>query len=171
MIGPAGGRGRAGRAGWAGPDACPAREGRRPPPPGAFGPPAEKVPLGGGGARLAISMKLDILGPTMETKLRDPALDARFQALSDEKRLRVLQILRDGERCVCDLAEALDVGQSLLSFHLKTLKEAGLVRARRDGRWVHYSLDDDGLRALRDRLDELVEAAEAPSRPPVPRCC
>jgi ArsR family transcriptional regulator len=116
-------------------------------------------------------MELDIFRDTMETTRRDPALDARFQALSDEKRLRVLELLRDGERCVCDLTEALDVGQSLLSFHLKTLKEAGLVRARRDGRWVHYSLDEEGLRALRDRLAGLVEAARGPSGSPVPRCC
>lgn len=64
----------------------------------------------------------------------------RFKALADEKRLRILEILRGGEHCVCVLSEALGIRQSLLSFHLRTLREAGLVSDRRDGRWVHYSL-------------------------------
>lgn len=71
-----------------------------------------------------------------------------FHALSDPTRLQVLHLLRQGERCVCDLTAALDTGQSRLSFHLKTLKEAGLVRDRRDGRWVYYRLADDAVRRL-----------------------
>lgn len=91
-----------------------------------------------------------------------PDLAARFQALSDAKRLRILELLAAGEQCVCDLTEALGVGQSLLSFHLKSLKEAGLVESRRDGRWVHYSLDRDGLEGLRDRLEELTAGDPRP---------
>lgn len=83
-------------------------------------------------------------------------LDRRFQALSDPKRLRVLDLLREGERCVCELTEALDVSQSLLSFHLKTLKEAGLVEDRRDGRWVYYSLATEPLEGLRVFLGALL---------------
>ena len=64
----------------------------------------------------------------------------RFQALADPKRLRILELLRGGERCVCDLVTELGTSQPLLSFHLKILREAGLVSDRRDGRWVHYSL-------------------------------
>src|SRR3972149_3383086 len=56
-----------------------------------------------------------------------------FRALADETRLGILVRLRDGEQCVCDLADALDAGQSRLSFHLKTLKDAGLLRDRRQG--------------------------------------
>lgn len=98
-------------------------------------------------------------------------LDARFQALSDAKRLRILELLRDGEACVCELTEAMDVGQSLLSFHLKKLKEAGLVRDRREGRWAYYRLDSAGLSGLRDRLDELADAAEGDPSPVPYRCC
>lgn len=98
-------------------------------------------------------------------------LDARFQALSDEKRLRILELLRGGEECVCDLTEAMDVSQSLLSFHLKKLKEAGLVRDRREGRWAYYRLDPEGLSELRDRLDELADAAEGGASPVPYRCC
>jgi ArsR family transcriptional regulator len=81
---------------------------------------------------------------------------AVFQALSDDKRLRILGLLVGGEQCVCELTEALDLPQSLLSFHLKALKEAGLVADRRDGRWVHYSLRPSGLEEAKDALDALV---------------
>ena len=73
---------------------------------------------------------------------------ALFHALSDETRLAILELLRDGERCVCELQESLDVAQSRLSFHLKTLKDAGLVTDRRDGRWIHYALDQDSLEGI-----------------------
>lgn len=94
-----------------------------------------------------------------ETALQERA--ARFQALSDEKRLRILEILGAGECCVCDLSDSLDVGQSLLSFHLKTLRDAGLVSARRDGRWIHYSLVPGALAGLEETLGRLRETAEA----------
>jgi ArsR family transcriptional regulator len=63
-----------------------------------------------------------------------------FHALSDETRLRILERLRSGERCVCELTDALDAAQSRLSFHLKVLKDAGLVTDRREGRWMYYTL-------------------------------
>jgi len=87
--------------------------------------------------------------------LADGDLARRFQALADEKRLRILDILRDGEHCVCDLTEALDIGQSLLSFHLKTLRDAGLVSDRRQGRWVHYSLVPEAVAELEELLSVL----------------
>lgn len=64
-----------------------------------------------------------------------------FHALSDHLRIQVLELLRTQELCVCELCEYLGVTQSKLSFHLKTLKEADLVRARADGRWIYYSLN------------------------------
>lgn len=64
-----------------------------------------------------------------------------FHALSDETRLEIVAMLVPGERCVCELMSALDAAQSRLSFHLKVLKDAGIVLDRRDGRWVHYSLN------------------------------
>ena len=93
------------------------------------------------------------------TQLRKSSLRklaARFHALSDEKRLRIVAQLRHGEKCVCDLTGALDAGQSLLSFHLKTLKDAGLVRQRRSGRWMYYSLDPDAI----DEIEEFLGAVE-----------
>lgn len=93
---------------------------------------------------------------------------ALFQALSDEKRLRILALLGGGEHCVCELTEALDLPQSLLSFHLKTLRDAGLVTDRREGRWVYYALATPALEEARGALDAL-SAATVP-RTRLTRC-
>jgi len=77
----------------------------------------------------------------------------RFHALADPTRLGILERLRDGEQCVCDLADALDAGQSRLSFHLKTLKDAGLIRDRRQGRWVYYTLDREAMAEALETLE------------------
>jgi ArsR family transcriptional regulator len=71
-----------------------------------------------------------------------------FHALSDETRVEIVRRLSRGERCVCELTDALDAAQSRLSFHLKTLKTAGLVSDRKEGRWVYYSLDPEALDAI-----------------------
>ena len=78
-----------------------------------------------------------------------------FHALSDETRLAVLDMLRGGERCVCELQDALGAAQSRLSFHLKVLKEAGLVRDRKEGRWSYYSLVPEALRDAHDVIRAL----------------
>lgn len=81
-----------------------------------------------------------------------------FQALSDPTRLHLVEILADGERCVCDLMAAVDAAQSRLSFHLKTLKDAGLVIDRKEGRWVHYRLRPEALEEMADALHLVREA-------------
>lgn len=73
-----------------------------------------------------------------------------FHALSDETRLSILEMLRDGERCVCELQDELDAAQSRLSFHLRVLKEAGLVSDRRDGRWSYYTIVPEALTEVHD---------------------
>jgi len=78
-----------------------------------------------------------------------------FGALSDETRLRLIAVLGEGEQCVCDLTDALDAAQSRLSFHLKVLKDAGLVTDRKDGRWVYYSLDPRALEELAEFVADL----------------
>jgi ArsR family transcriptional regulator, arsenate/arsenite/antimonite-responsive transcriptional repressor len=82
-------------------------------------------------------------------------LTIKFHALSDETRLRIIDLLRGGERCVCELTEALDAAQSRLSFHLKVLKDAKLVTDRREGRWAYYALDTDAFRQLEEFVGEL----------------
>jgi ArsR family transcriptional regulator len=73
-----------------------------------------------------------------------------FHALSDETRLDILEMLRDGEHCVCDLQDELSAAQSRLSFHLRVLKEAGLVSDRKEGRWAYYSIIPDALAEVHD---------------------
>jgi ArsR family transcriptional regulator len=68
-----------------------------------------------------------------------------FKALSDETRLRIIKLLEQGELCVCDITAALDVVQPKVSFHLSTLKEAGLIKDRKQGKWIHYSLNEKEL--------------------------
>ena len=68
-----------------------------------------------------------------------------FRALADPTRLGIIEQLRAGEQCVCDLTDMLETGQSRLSFHLKTLKDAGLLRDRRQGRWIYYSLEPEAI--------------------------
>lgn len=78
-----------------------------------------------------------------------------FHALSDETRLDIVERLLDGERCVCELTSDLDAQQSRLSFHLKTLKDAGLVTDRREGRWIYYTLNADTLGEIEAFLGSL----------------
>jgi ArsR family transcriptional regulator, arsenate/arsenite/antimonite-responsive transcriptional repressor len=87
-----------------------------------------------------------------------------FHALSDPTRLSILQRLRMGERCVCDLTDALDAAQSRLSFHLKVLKDAGLVIDRKDGRWMYYTLSPEALAEVGEVADALAAAPTAAER-------
>ncbi len=77
---------------------------------------------------------------------------AGFHALSEPLRMKILELLKEQELCVCDLCEALGVTQSKLSFHLKTLKEAGLVCSRQSGRWIYYSLNLPQFDVLKEYL-------------------
>jgi ArsR family transcriptional regulator, arsenate/arsenite/antimonite-responsive transcriptional repressor len=73
-----------------------------------------------------------------------------FHALSDATRLEIIEKLRSGEHCVCDLQDDLAAAQSRLSFHLRVLKEAGLVADRKEGRWSYYSIVPEALAEVHD---------------------
>jgi ArsR family transcriptional regulator len=96
-------------------------------------------------------------------------LTRRFKALSDPRRLAILDRLRGGERCVCELTDVLETGQSLLSFHLKVLKDAGLVTDRRDGRWAHYTLSTEALAEIEAFVGTLRRRTRSDQWTPV--CC
>ena len=87
-----------------------------------------------------------------------------FHALSDGTRLSILQRLRLGERCVCEMTDALDAAQSRLSFHLKVLKEAGLIIDRREGRWMYYTLNPGTLDEVAEVINGLAAAPSAAER-------
>lgn len=98
---------------------------------------------------------------------------ALFHALSDETRLAILEMLRGGERCVCDLQADLDAAQSRLSFHLRVLRDAGLVTDRREGRWSYYAIVPDALAEVHDLTVGLLPSTKRGRSAPLPlgRCC
>lgn len=67
-----------------------------------------------------------------------------FRAFCDGKRLRILELLRSGEKCACELLEDLNIGQSSLSYHMKILVESGVVNSRQEGKWIHYKISEKG---------------------------
>lgn len=78
-----------------------------------------------------------------------------FKAFCDEKRLAVLELLQDGEKCACELLEKMDISQSTLSHHMKILCESGIVTGRKDGKWMHYSINKSGAEDAKLLIDEL----------------
>lgn len=93
-----------------------------------------------------------------------------FKALADPLRLEIVDRLRSQELCVCDLCDQMGVAQSKLSFHLKALKTAELVRSRQEGRWIYYSLNLPQLVALEQYLAEFRRFSPMlPARPCLPK--
>jgi len=78
-----------------------------------------------------------------------------MKALSDETRLRILNLLLDRECCVCDVMQALDISQSRASRNLSALYDAGFLKLRKDGLWSLYSIDEEGMKTY---YADLVEA-------------
>lgn len=78
----------------------------------------------------------------MSTKYEDYA--NVFKAFCDEKRIRILELLQDGEKCACKLLEYLDIGQSSLSYHMKILVNSGVVDSRQEGKWTYYTISQKG---------------------------
>jgi len=89
-------------------------------------------------------------------------------ALADEARVEIVARLLDGEKCVCDLTDALETGQSRLSYHLRVLKDAGLVTDRREGRWSYYTLERAAFLEVEELLGGLRPRATKTIKP---SCC
>ncbi len=81
-----------------------------------------------------------------------------FKALCDPNRLMIIVMLQDGEKCACKLLEDLNIVQSTLSHHMKILCESGFVDSRRDGKWMHYSLNRQGFEQAKNLLAEYAKA-------------
>lgn len=90
-----------------------------------------------------------------------------LKALGDPLRLQVIEALAGGERCVCDLTVDMGLAQSKLSFHLRVLKEAGLLEGREQGRWIYYRLQPQAITALQQWLGRLNAQCRRPAAP----CC
>ncbi|MEG2929656.1 MAG: metalloregulator ArsR/SmtB family transcription factor [Oscillospiraceae bacterium] len=80
-----------------------------------------------------------------------------FKAFCDENRLQILELLRSGEKCACKLLDDLHIGQSTLSHHMRILCDSGIVQARRDGKWTHYSISPQGSVYAQELLVKLTE--------------
>jgi len=94
-----------------------------------------------------------------------------FKALGDETRLRVLELLMEGEQCACVLLEEVDIGQSTLSHHMKVLVNAGIVSARNEGKWTYYSIRPGGCGGARQLLEDLAAARPQERGGEGRRCC
>ncbi len=78
-----------------------------------------------------------------------------FKALCDPNRLMIIEMLQSGEKCACKILEDLNIAQSTLSHHMKTLCESGFVDSRRDGKWMHYSLNKQGFETAKKLLEDI----------------
>ena len=77
-----------------------------------------------------------------------------FKAFCDENRLQILELLRTGEKCACKLLDDLHITQSTLSHHMKILCDADIVQGRKEGKWVHYSINPEGAARARELLEQ-----------------
>lgn len=83
-----------------------------------------------------------------------------FKALSDETRLKIVEMLSCGEMCACDILESFQITQPTLSYHMKNLTESGLVKSRKDGSWMRYSLNMELLTSIQEFLNQITTESE-----------
>ena len=86
-----------------------------------------------------------------------------FKSLSDENRIRILKLLRDGEKCACELLEELNITQPTLSHHMKILCDCGIVKSRKEGKWMHYNINCDGIKKVRSLMQGLLSPENIPA--------
>jgi len=83
-----------------------------------------------------------------------------FKALCEKNRLRILNILQNGEKCACKLLDTLHINQSTLSHHMKILCDSGIVSGRRDGKWTHYSINEKGAAKAKKLLESYTKLSK-----------
>ena len=94
-------------------------------------------------------------------ELTNKQITVIFKALCDENRVQILRILQNGELCACHLLEALNLSQPTLSHHMKVLCDSGLVVGRKDGKWMHYSISEEGTEVAVNVLRELTKVSDS----------
>ena len=80
---------------------------------------------------------------------------AVFKAFCDENRIKILQLLQGGEKCACKLLTEMNITQPTHSHHMKILCDSGIVKGRKEGKWMHYSISQDGIEEAQKYLDSL----------------
>ena len=111
----------------------------------------------------AVSSPTSRLSQAGACSLASAQARALLKALADPLRLQVVEALAGGERCVCELTDELGLAQSKLSFHLKVLKDAGLLVSRQQGRWTYYALRAEAITHLQGWLDALLSCCQHPA--------
>ena len=88
-------------------------------------------------------------------ELTDKRIAQIFKALCDENRVQIMKLLRSGEKCACKLLDELNISQPTLSHHMKILCDSGLVTGRKEGKWMHYSICEEGCQIAKESLNEV----------------
>lgn len=83
-----------------------------------------------------------------------------FKAISDESRLRIIDLLSSQKLCACDLLEQFSISQSTLSYHMKILSDSGLVKGEKEGSWVRYGLNQDRVNEVMSFLTDITREKE-----------
>ena len=87
-------------------------------------------------------------------ELSDKKTADMFKALCDENRIKIVKLLQSGEKCACVLLDDLHITQPTLSHHMKILCDSGIIVGRKDGKWMHYSISQEGAAAAISVLQE-----------------
>lgn len=87
-------------------------------------------------------------------------IEALFKAFCDENRLHIIKALQTGEKCACTLLEEVPIAQSTLSHHMKILLESTIVNSRKEGKWIYYSLSDEGSKQAVQLLETILEKSD-----------
>ena len=88
-------------------------------------------------------------------ELTDKRIAQIFKALCDENRVQIMKLLCSGEKCACKLLDELNISQPTLSHHMKILCDSGLVIGRKEGKWMHYSICEEGCQIAKESLNEV----------------
>ena len=91
---------------------------------------------------------------------------AIFKAFCDENRIRIIKLLRSGEKCACKLLEEINVTQPTLSHHMKILCDAEIVVGRKEGKWTYYSFNPEGIERAKELLNQITTVTDS-----IPRSC
>lgn len=83
-----------------------------------------------------------------------------MESLSDPIRINILELMMNGEICVCDIVKVTGLSQSKISYHIKILKDSGLISDRQEGRWVYYKLDLEVLSDIQNWMDNLIQSSK-----------
>lgn len=87
--------------------------------------------------------------------MEEEKLIKAFKSLADSKRLEIIKLIREEEKCACVLLENLDLTQSGLSYHMKILSDSGIIKSRQEGKWTYYKIDEEGIKNILSMIREI----------------